>query len=263
MKPWLYPAIALTGLVLGLSPVRAEHLIMSLSSHRVSITSNFAGADLVLFGTIERDDTTVERRGGYDIVVTVRGPPQSIVTWRKERVFGIWVNAERRTFLDAPGYLAVLSNRPVETIAGSEQLRQLQIGLANVRIGEAMGTAAPGDATETAGEDPFRQAFLSEQIERGLYRERTNELTFLTPTLFRTAIPLPGDAPIGTYEVEVRLLADGTQLAVGLSAFELYKLGLGQAVASAARYHGLLYGLSTTALALMIGWVATVVFRSD
>jgi uncharacterized protein (TIGR02186 family) len=262
MNPWLCPAIALTGLMLALSPARAERLIMLLSEHRVLIASNFAGTDLMLFGIVERDATTV-RGGGYDIVLTVLGPHQSIVMSRKERVFGIWANVEQRTFLKSPAYLAVLANRPVEAIASPEQLRRLRIGLANVPLGEVMGTAAPGHAAETAAEDPFRQAFLREKSERGLYRERTNGVTFVTPTVFRAAIPLPGDAPIGIYEVEVKLLADGTQLAQERSAFELYKAGVGQVIAHAAHDHAFLYGLSTAVLALMIGWAATVVFRSD
>ena len=36
------------------------------------------------------------RRGGYDIVVTVTGPREDILTFRKERVFGISVNADSR-----------------------------------------------------------------------------------------------------------------------------------------------------------------------
>ena len=36
-------------------PAAAERLVVSLSNHRVQITSNFVGEDLVLFGTIEPD----------------------------------------------------------------------------------------------------------------------------------------------------------------------------------------------------------------
>ena len=36
-------------------PAGAEQLVVSLSNHRVAVTSNFIGEDLVLFGTIEPD----------------------------------------------------------------------------------------------------------------------------------------------------------------------------------------------------------------
>ena len=47
------------------------------------------------------------------------------------------------------------------------------------------------------------------------------------------------------------------------SAFELYKSGIEQIVANAARFHGLLYGLTTVGFGLAVGWLATVVFRRD
>jgi uncharacterized protein (TIGR02186 family) len=250
---------ALAALGSSVAPAAAERLVTSLSTYRVSISSNFTGADLVLFGTVDRDGVSVTRRSGYDIVVTVIGPRQTVVTWRKERVLGIWVNAESRTFVDAPSYLAVLSNRPVDAIAGPELRRRLQIGIDNTLLPQDIA----GDVAEVVRDDPFRMAFVRLRTEQGLYLERTNAVTFLTPTLFRTAIPLPSDVPIGTHEVDVKLFADGAMLAREHSAFEIYKAGFEQVVANAARNHGLLYGLCTSGLALLVGWLASVVFRRD
>jgi uncharacterized protein (TIGR02186 family) len=254
-----FVALALTALGLTASGARAERLITSLSDYRVSIASNFTGADLVLFGTIERDAATVARRAGYDIVVTVLGPRQTVRTFRKERVLGIWVNAEARTFVDAPSYLAVLTNRPVEEIAGPDVLRRLQVGLADTLLPQMIGV----DVGDVVREDPFRMAFLRLRQQDGSYLERTNGVTLLTPTVFRAAIPLPADAPIGTYEVDVKLFADGTMIAREPSAFELYKVGLESLIALSARDHGLFYGLGTATLALFVGWLASVVFRRD
>src|SRR5687767_15926074 len=100
-------ALAAAMLAAAAPPAQAERLITTLSTSRVLISSNFTGADVVLFGSVERDAQTVARRGGYDIVVTVTGPRETIVTYRKERVFGIWVNADSRTFVKAPSYLTV------------------------------------------------------------------------------------------------------------------------------------------------------------
>ena len=241
------------------SPARAERLITTLSTSRVLISSNFTGADVVLFGSVERDAQTVARRGVYDIVVTVTGPRETVVTYRKERVFGVWVNAESRTFVDAPSYLAMLTNRPVDLIAGPDRQRRLQIGLTNFLLPQDIG----GDVADVVRDDPFRMAFVRLRTEQGLYLERNNAVTFLTPTLFRAAIPLPADAPIGAYEVDVKLLADGALIARERTAFELYKVGFEQIVANAARYHGLAYGLGTAGLALFVGWLASVVFRRD
>ncbi len=255
----IVPALALVLWLNGAMPTWCEHLVVALSSHRVQITSSFAGTELVLFGSVERDDQTVARTRGYDIVVKVSGPPQAEVTRRKERVLGIWVNAESRTFVEAPGYLAFLSNRPVTEIAGPEVLRRNQIGLDYILLPQLIS----GDIGDVPPNDPFRAAFLRLNREHGLYREVPNAVTFLTPTLFRAVIPLPANIPTGTYVVDVKLLNDGVVLAPSNSAIEIQKVGFEQFVASSAREHGLLYGLATAGLALLTGWLASVVFRRD
>ncbi|HKH19879.1 MAG TPA: TIGR02186 family protein, partial [Gammaproteobacteria bacterium] len=84
-----------------------------------------------------------------------------------------------------------------------------------------------------------------------------------TPALFRASIPLPAEVPVGNYEVDVRLFADGNLIARTPSAFEVYKAGFEQVVTATARDHGLFYGLCTAGMALLTGWFASVVFRRD
>ena len=241
------------------SPAQPERLISTLSTSRVLISSNFTGADVVLFGSVERDAQTVPRRGSYDIVVTVKGPRETIVTYRKERVVGIWVNADSRTFIDAPSYLTVLSNRTINDIADLNTLRRTQTGLARTLLPQEIS----GDIADSIRDDPFRQAFLRLKIEHWLYRETQNGVTFLTPALFRAAIPIPDNAPTGSYDVDVKLFADGALLARQQTALEVVKVGFEQIVANAAREHGLFYGLATALMALLTGWLASVVFRKD
>jgi uncharacterized protein (TIGR02186 family) len=240
-------------------PAAAERLVASISNHRVMVTSNFTGDELVLFGGIERDAATVPRRGGYDIVVSVIGPRQNLVTFRKDRVLGIWVNVDSRVFENAPSYLAVLSNRPLDAITNGETLRRLQVGLDNIVLLQR----ASVNIADSARDDPFRQSFLRIKREHALYRQEENGVTFLTPALFRASIPLPAEVPIGNYEVDVKLFADGNLIARTPSAFEVYKAGFEQVVTSAAHDHGFLYGLATAGMALLTGWFASVVFRRD
>ena len=124
--------VAIAALLASAVPAAAERLVASISNHRVMVTSNFTGDELVLFGGIERDAATLARRGGYDIVTTIMGPRQNLVTFRKDRVVGIWLNVDSRVFENAPSYLAVVSNRPLDAITNGETLRRLQIGLDNV-----------------------------------------------------------------------------------------------------------------------------------
>jgi uncharacterized protein (TIGR02186 family) len=237
----------------------AERLIASISNHRVMVTPSFTGDELVLFGGIEQDQASRPRRGGYDLIVTVTGPRQTLVTYRKARVLGIWVNADSRVFENAPSYYAVLSNRPLEMIANSETLRRLQLGLDNFVLLQR----ASVNIADSSPDDPFRLAFLRLKGEHHLYSQETNGVTLLTSQLYRASIPLPAETPIGNYEVDVGLFADGAQIARTRSAFEVYKAGFEQVVSAAARDYGLLYGLGTAFMALATGWFASILLRRD
>lgn len=245
-------------LCLGGAPAAAERLTISISTHRVLITSNFVGTELTLFGAVEPDASSIGRAGGHALVITVIGPKQSVVTWRKERVLGLWVNTRSRTFKDVPSYLAVLTNRPTESIAAPAVLQRFRIGL-NYALDRDPGV----DMAELAPDERFGQALLRLKSEHGLYREQPNAVTFLTPTLFRAGIPLPSNVPVGEYAVEIKLFSGGVMIASETTAFEIIKAGFEQYLAAAAREYSLVYGLGTALLALFTGWLGSVLFRRD
>jgi uncharacterized protein (TIGR02186 family) len=251
--------LAVVTLLSGAGPAMAERLVVSLSNHRVAVTSSFVGEELVLFGTIEPDPVTTPLRPPYDLVVTVSGPRQTLRTRRKQRMAGIWVNVDLREFVGVPTYLAVLSNRPVTDIAREDTLRRLQIGLNNFLLPQRIGA----DLADTVRDDPFRSAFVRLQIQQGLYRESGTAVTFLTPTVFRAAIPMPAAVSTGNYAIDVQLFAGGVLVARTNSALEVIKTGFEQYVADAARDYGLLYGAATAMMALLIGWFASLVFARD
>ena len=90
--------------------------------------------------------------------------------------------------------LRSLANRPIDAIASADNLRRLQLGIANTPLPELhqqrhrRGDERPIPGGAGAAAEP-----------RGLYSEEPSAVTFLTPTLFRAAIPLPAQVPIGRY----------------------------------------------------------------
>jgi uncharacterized protein (TIGR02186 family) len=257
MRALAISALLLAGTLTAL-PARAERLIVSVSNHRVTVTPNYSGEELVLFGSVEKDANTPPNRN-YDLVVTVFGPRADMVTRRKERRFGIWINTDSRQFLQVPTYLAIFSDRPIDAIASPEVQRRQQLGMNNVVLTQRVGT----DYADVVPTDPFRTAFIRLKSQHGLYRESSSAVTFLTPTLFRSGIPLPAEVPIGTYTVDIKLFADGQLVTRAETAFEIVKVGFEQFVANTARQNGFAYGLATVAMALMTGWMASIVFRKD
>jgi uncharacterized protein (TIGR02186 family) len=249
--------LSLLAALLAGAPAAAETLVTSISHTRVLITSNYTGAAIAVFGSIERDAQTVSRGAAYDIVVTVRGPRQALVVREKEPLGPVWLNQEQQKFPDAPAYLGVFSSRPLAEIT-SDVLRQRQ------KIGLDAIVNAP-DFTNDRGraDEPFREALLRLKTREGLYLQEERGAAFLTPTLFRVGVPVPAIAPPGNYDVEVALFADTVILARTQTSFELVKTGFEQQVGELARDYGALYGAATAILALFFGYLASVVFRRD
>ena len=247
----------LVALLLVGTPAAAETLIVSLSTSRVLISSNYTGSSIAVFGTVERDAQTVARATSYEAVVTVRGPRETLIVREKRPVGPIWVNRAEQRFPDAPTFLAVLSSAPIQTIITEPLRRRLRIGLD--AVAEAAGPGASGPSEPNR----FRDALVRIERREGLYHEDERGVSFLTRTVFRAAVPVPATAPPGNYEVEISLFADQVLLSRAFTNFELVKIGFEQQVAVMAREWSALYGAATAGMALLFGWLASVVFRRD
>jgi uncharacterized protein (TIGR02186 family) len=254
-------SLALAGVALAAfaaaGTARAETLLASLSTHRVQITSNYTGAQIAVFAVIERDMRTVARVNPYDAIITVRGPREDVVVQEKRQTFGVWVNQRQRFFASMPGFLAVLSSRPLQEIIEPERAERLNFGLlpvvASMQTPRADG---PRDAE-------FRTSLVRLRYESGLYVERERGVTFLTPGVLQAPITLPAAAPVGNYEVEIAILADGVPLAKQTTNFEVVKVGFEQFVADAARQRPWSYGFLAAFMSVLFGWLASVAFRRD
>lgn len=240
----------------GAAPAGAETLIAALSTHQIAIASNYTGDQLTVFGLVERDGRSVARGDPYDIVVTVRGPPRMLIVRQKERAGPIWINRSQRRFPERSTFISVSTNRPVQEILSAESAQRDRIGLAN-----AQRTQASFDFDFDLGR--YREALIRILERKQLYSQDERGVTFLSPALFSARIGVPATAPTGAYEVEIVLYAGGAVLARQTTSFEVVKTGIEQSLASAAHERPLFYGMATAALALLFGWLATVIFRRD
>jgi len=261
-------ALAVFVFILGVAPLRAETLVIGMSSDTFDIGSNFAGGRIEVFGTIERDAATVPRPGGYDIAIVVRGPRDEVVTRQKDRVAGIWINASSTAFEDVPLYYAMLSNRPLEEIASDTLLVRQGIGTAYLRLTPDDDEDDHDRAEDGVGEDAetvaYRDALVRLKAEQALYVNAEDKVMFLSENgLFRASIPLPTAVPVGPYEVEVFLFRDGAILAREALGFDVRKVGFEQFVYDLAHSYPLFYGIGAVILAIFTGWAAGVVFRKD
>ena len=79
-------------------------LVPDVSARRIEIRYSFTGAQLLLFGAILYPRGVVPERTP-DIAVVLRGPVEPILVREKQKVAGIWMNAD--SSLAAPGRYCV------------------------------------------------------------------------------------------------------------------------------------------------------------
>ncbi len=232
-------------------PASAERLIATLSTSEVKISSNFTGTGVTVFGAVEHE-AGKRRPKDPSIVVVVRGPPQTIVTREKERWFGLWINRSARTIPDAPAFYALHSSRVLTDVAPPEELGKYQIGLANLVLGP------PGEP-----HDAFQDAFVRLKQEADLYSEQSGTVDSPGANIFQTTVQIPANVPVGLYTATVYLFDGGKLLTRADGSFTINKSGFEQFMFTLAHQRPLFYGVATAVLALIIGWLAGVIFRRD
>lgn len=235
---------------------RAYELVTALSNDRVSITSNFTGANVVVFGTIERDSQSVSRPSGFDVVVTLAGPLTSMITRRKERTFGVWINAESQRMRLVPSFMAIRSDRSLDEITQDNLRARLGLGLDMLPINAQTSLSPPA-------RNPYEAAFVRLMEEGGLYSQIDGSVEFLSDQLFRATIQLPANVPVGVYTARVYLFSDGALLHSTEDELVIGKVGFEQYMTTYAHRHGLLYGIGTVLIACLTGWLAGILFRRD
>lgn len=256
MKAAALPFLALA--LLAAQPAWAERLVFEPSSESVEINSNFSGTTITVYGTVERDAGTVGRGGEYEIAILLIGPERAVVTRRKDRVAGIWVNRDARTY-HAPSFYAVATTRPIAEMASPAVLKTAQVGLDALILPEIV----PGGVEVLAGTVSFRDAYLRLRRREGLYAEYPGAVRRLGQNLWSVTLPIPAEVPVGDYKVRTVLFADGSPLAEHVSDFRVVKTGFEQQVADLAAYRSVIYGLISVIVSLFTGWLGGVLFRRD
>jgi len=228
-------------------------LVTDISSHLISVTSDFTGTDLLLFGTIRALADENEKDHG-DIIVVVRGPERELIVRKKERIAGIWANSQSVTLQKVPSFYASASNRPVEEITSKTTLDRLRIGPDRLAFKAKENNAHVF---------PYKKAVIRQKKEAELYSDSQSTVHFLGPSLFRTTIHFPANVTVGNYTAEFYLFRDGDLVSAQSSPLFIKKVGLGRQIFDFARNYPALHGIAAIVIALIAGWIASAIFRKD
>lgn len=244
---------ALLGLSLAAASASAQEGIVSgLSQNRVSITADFDGSEILVYGAVKREAPAPE--GPIDVIVTVEGPETPLTVRRKDRVWGIWINNASVAVDSAPSFYAVATTGPLTRIlSATENLRR---GITIDRVIRAVGITAEADAS-----DAFVEAMMRVRTDEGRYRLLEGRVALTEDTLFRVDVNLPANLTEGEYKVRLFLLRGGRVVAEQERLIGVRKEGLERLIFNLAKDRPLAYGLLSLVLAAVSGWAASAAFR--
>jgi uncharacterized protein (TIGR02186 family) len=228
-------------------------LVPDISARQVQIRYSFSGAQLLLFGAIAYPDGRTPKRPA-DIAVVLRGPVQPILVREKQKIAGIWMNADSSRFRSAPSFYAVASSRPIRELVDDRTASIYELGIHNLQL-------SPGGGTLPERERHFEAGLLDLRSRSGLYGENPRGVEITDGILYRAVITIPSQVPVGTYTAETFLIDRGKVVAAATRDIQIDKSGIERDVWLAARRHRFLYGLACVALSLGLGWAAAVGFR--
>lgn len=229
-------------------------LVPDVSQREIQIQYSFTGAELLLFGAILYPGGRLPRGASpTDIVVVVKGPTQSVLVREKQKVAGIWVNAEHQRYSSAPSFYALASSRPINRIVDERTRAIYELGLGSLQL-------SPGSNAVSNVEQRFQHGLVDLRRRAGLYVEAPHAVEITDGVLYRARLTIPARVPVGRFTAETFLIRDGRVLAAAVRDIDIRKSGFERFVARAADRDSVAYGLAAVVLSvglgLAAGWIA-------
>jgi uncharacterized protein (TIGR02186 family) len=230
-----------------------ETVVAGMSQSRVSITANFDGTELLVFGAIKRDRPP-PGEPPLEVIVTVTGPQAPVNVRKKSRVFGLWINTEAVEIDAAPRFYAIATTAPLfDILSHTEDLRH--------RISIPKGIRSVGAPPEVADSARFTEALIRLRRASDHYRVVAGQVDLTEQTLFQTSFVLPANLTEGAYTVRIFLTRGKQVVDSHTSILDVSKVGLERFLYNLAHDQPFLYGVLALAIAVFAGWGASAAFR--
>lgn len=237
------------GLLLATTAHASESVVSELSQNGVSITANFDGSEIFIFGAIKRDAPVNADSGELGIIIEVSGPELDALVRQKERKIIIWVNADSVEVERAPSFYSIAATGPIEELVSESErsLRNLGLEFA-VRVSDEKDEA-------------YREAVIRILQDDGRYATEITPVTLTEETLFTTKLAMPVNVVEGEYTVKTLLVRNQAVIATSVSTITVRKEGIERWLYTFAHENAFFYGLMSLAVALIAGYGASEIFR--
>ncbi|TSB02075.1 TIGR02186 family protein [Sphingorhabdus contaminans] len=250
---WLV-ALALMFLPVSLSAQAVPKLVPDVSQRQINIQSGFTGAELLLFGAIIYP-RGVAPEGQIDVAVVLRGPARPITLREKQKIAGIWINADSSDFRSVPVYYAIASSRPLRDIVDSKTAAIYELGLDKLQL-------SPSGEVDAKEQRRFSNGLVDLKQRNGLFRQEAGSVEITDQVLYRARLEIPSSVPVGTYVAETLLIRNGRVIVADDKVeVRVRKTGFEQLVSILAQDYSLFYGTMAVLVSLLLGWFAGYIFQ--
>jgi uncharacterized protein (TIGR02186 family) len=233
-------------------PVRAEEVVAGLSQRQISISTNFDGSEILIFGAIKRQQA-IDYSTELGVIITVSGPDEALTVRRKEKVGPIWVNVDALGVQSAPTLYAVSTSAPISELVSDETDLLHRISVRSAIFAGMADQGVDGDA--------FTEALIRIRTESKRYQMNEGAVELTSDTLFNTSVSLPANLVEGNYAVRFLLLRDKQVISQYETVIFVRKVGMERFLHALAYEQPYLYGLLSLFIAIAAGWGASAVFR--
>ena len=241
--------LALFACLCWISPAASETVVLGLNQNQVSITADFHGSELLIFGAIRRESPLQD--APLQVALTVAGPSGPVTVRKKSRVAGIWINTDGQRIGAAPSFYAVATSAPWDETVSAEL-----DGRHHLSIGRAI---YPQDIERNA-DNRFQDALIRIRSDENRYQLLENQVVLEEQTLFKASIRLPSNLIEGSYPIRVFLTRNGNLVSEYRTNIQVRKVGLERFLYTTAHNTPLLYGIMSLIIALFAGWLASSLF---
>lgn len=227
-------------------------LVPEVSQHEVHVRQGFTGTELLLFGAI-LDPAGRRAAQDYDIVVVLKGPTVPVRVREKERVAGIWINADSTAFRSAPSFFAVASSAPIDKIVDERTAAIYEFGTRFIQL-------SPTGMIDVEQQQKFAAGLVDLRTRQGLFKENMSGVQVSEQVLYQARIELPSNVQTGTYTAETFAITRGRVIASAIAEVEVRKVGFERLIEVFSQEQSLLYGLLAVFMSVGMGWMAGRLF---
>lgn len=217
-----------------------------LSEKKIQIETDFIGKEIIIFGTLEKDQ---------DTIIKIEGPKKDAKMMKKERILGFWFNTKKVIYKNIPYVFFLSSSKPVKEILNNDTIIKEKLYFDEILT----NTITQRDFLDQKQLSDWNKNLIQIKKNNKLFKEY--KLNNIENKLFQTRIFFPANIMPGNYIVTIFQVENKIILSKKDKHIIIKKSGAGEKIFEFAHKQPAAYGLLSILFAILSGLTAATLFR--